>query len=160
MFIQSQPFYYARASGLPEGIGSIVLTSDLQGRERERQNRLLGEVVAEELGLLADLVDIPPIDLAILAGDLYEYPDCHKRSGSGEVSSVWQAFAGISQVLGVHGNHDVLSAPRELPRHARVLDGDILKMNQLVIGGVGGIIVTPNEPSENLRITFSRTSKQ
>ena len=59
-------FFHATAEGLPDGIGSLVLLSDLQGREYRSANlegteRLLGEAVAEELWLLKGLGEIAEI---------------------------------------------------------------------------------------------------
>ena len=54
----SLPFFRATVDELPTGISSIVATSDLQGREISGTNRLLGEVVAEELTLLYELEEI------------------------------------------------------------------------------------------------------
>jgi len=53
------PFYKVYVDALPDGVSAIAVTSDLQGREGGKKNRLLGEVVSEELRLLADVGDIP-----------------------------------------------------------------------------------------------------
>jgi len=105
----SLPFFKATVDKLPTGISSIVVTSDLQGREISGTNRLLGELVAEELSLLQELEQIPLVNLVILAGDLYDYPDCRKLGGTGDVTDVWNAFSHrFEQVVGVHGNHDIV----------------------------------------------------
>ena len=96
------PFYKVKVEKLPKGVTSIVATSDLQGREAGDENRLLGEAVAEELMILQELGEIPKIELVILAGDLYDYPDCRKKGGTGDVTSVWNAFAkDFGAVVGV-----------------------------------------------------------
>ena len=46
----------------------LVATSDLQGREQDPKNRLLGELVAEELAVLHELGEIPFIHGVLLAG--------------------------------------------------------------------------------------------
>ncbi len=74
--------YRARVDRLPEGVFSIVATSDIQGREIGGENRLIGEVVANELLLLTELQEIPKVDMAILADDLYNYPNCRKLGGT------------------------------------------------------------------------------
>lgn len=151
---RSLPFYRAAISGWPASLGSLVLTSDRQGREQRDSNRLLGEAVVEELNPLAEPREIQLISLVILAGDLYEYPDCRKRGGSGEAAQVWEAFAATSaQVVGVHGNHDRLSDARQLPRHARVL-GDTLRTNHLTVAGFGGITGNPKRPQRKTEPQF------
>ena len=138
------PFHRAYATGLPVGMEAIVLTSDLQGRENGGQNRLLGEPVAETLSALSKKNIIPPLDAVMLCGDLFDYPDCHKRGGTGPVDEVFQAFSRIApQVIGVHGNHDTLANPEALPGNVRVLDGQIAQLDGLVVGGVSGIVGNP-----------------
>jgi Icc protein len=88
------PFYYVKVDVMPEGIKSFVVTSDLQGRELNKvNNRLVGEAVAEELALLHEIGEVPSIDLILLAGDLYDYPELGKRGGSGIVTRVWNSFS-------------------------------------------------------------------
>lgn len=134
------PFYRAYASGLPKGVSSIAVTSDLQGREKTGDKRLLGEQVAEELKLLVDLGDIGSVNLVLLAGDLYDYPDCRKLGGTGDVAPVWKAFSNsFPFVVGVHGNHDVVED--DLPENSIVLDGSRYNYEKLIkISGVSGII--------------------
>lgn len=135
------PFYKAKVDSLPHGINSIVVTSDLQGRESSKKtNRLLGEAVTEELTLLKKQGKIPSTNLAILAGDLYEYPECHKLGGSGDVTSVWQAFASqFEQVVGVMGNHDLVDRSA-IPQNVHILDGDSTDFAGLCLAGVGGVV--------------------
>ena len=80
------PFYKVKVDKMPKGMNSFVATSDLQGREKDGKGRLLGEQVAEEFKIMQDLEEIAPIDLVLLAGDLYDYPDCHKLGGTGDVT--------------------------------------------------------------------------
>jgi Icc protein len=135
------PFYRAIVDSLPKGVSSFVLTSDLQGRENDKNtNRLVGEAVAEELSLLCELGEIPKINFVGLAGDLYDYPEMHKLGGSGDVTSVWNAFAReFDLVIGVHGNHDIV-IDSELAHNTVILDGTSTKLNGIEIGGVSGII--------------------
>lgn len=109
---------------MPDGINTFVVTSDLQGREENKiNNRLVGEAVADELALLQELGEIPQIDLVLLAGDLYDHPDCGKLGGTGIVTSVWNAFADkFEQVIGVHGNHDIVE-DNLLKSNVKILDG-------------------------------------
>ncbi|MBK8900647.1 MAG: metallophosphoesterase [Anaerolineaceae bacterium] len=137
-------FYQVRVQGLPKGIDSFIAASDLQGREDGEKNRLLGEVVAEELKILEELEEIPSIDLILLAGDFYDYPDCRKMGGTGDVTAVWNAFAGHFQhVVGVLGNHDMVAAERLKP-NVTILDGTATTAFGLKIGGVSGIIGRPD----------------
>ncbi len=146
------PFYRARVQGLPKELDSFIATSDLQGREAGGRNRLLGEIVAEELRLLQELGDIPPIGLVLLAGDFYDYPDCRKMGGTGDVTEVWNSFANHFQsVVGVLGNHDIAAAERLKP-NVTVLDGTSTTASGLKIGGVSGII---GRPDRNQRKTES-----
>jgi len=134
------PFYKAKVDMLPNGVECIVATSDLQGREIGEENRLVGEAVAEELKLLAEIDEIPAIASILLAGDLYDYPDLRKVGGTGDVTPVWNAFARISPiVVGVHGNHDKVREA-DMVSNTYVLDGEIRKILGLRIGGISGII--------------------
>ncbi len=134
------PFYKAIVDRLPKGISSIIATSDLQGREIGIENRLLGEVVSEELALLQELEEIPKINLIMLAGDLYDYPDCRKLGGTGDVTSVLNSFAeNFDVVIGVHGNHDIVEIEK-LKENITILDGSTISYMDLHIGGVSGII--------------------
>ena len=125
---------------LAEGVSAIAVTSDLQGREFSERNRLLGEVVSEELRLLCDLGEIPSVDGIVMAGDLYDFPECNKLGGTGDVTSVWNAFAAdFREVVGVHGNHDIIDEGQLDPK-VTVLDGKVSSRMGLTVGGVSGII--------------------
>ena len=134
------PFYKVHVEGLPKEIKAIVATSDIQGREDGEKNRLLGEVVAEELFRLQKKGNIPKIDLAIIGGDLYDYPDCRKLGGTGDVTDVWNTFALIfGKVVGVLGNHDIVDHGK-LDSNVKILDASSIVSNGIRIGGVSGII--------------------
>ena len=144
----------ATVESLPDGLDAIVLTSDLQGREwpckSGRAARLLGEVVAEELALLAELGTLPPADRVgiLLAGDFYAKPDLGAgRGGSGDVRVVWEAFRSrFRWVCGVAGNHDRFgTGPPDLAAFAsfagvNYLDGGVATLDGLRVAGVGGIV--------------------
>lgn len=141
---QRLPFYRAYATGLPDTIQALGFASDLQGREQGGENRLMGEAVAEALAGLVQSSVIPQPEAVLLCGDLYDYPDCHKRGGTGPVDEVFRAFARMApQVIGVLGNHDELTEPKSLPRNAQVLDGGTKTVGKLVVGGVSGIVGDP-----------------
>lgn len=135
------PFYNAIVDELPKGVSSFVITSDLQGREQDKKtNRLVGEAVAEELSLLTELGEIPSIDFITLAGDLYDHPELHKLGGTGDVTTVWNAFAKeFPLVVGVHGNHDIVQES-ELAPNTIVLDGNSTNCFGVRIGGVSGVV--------------------
>ncbi|UQN42406.1 metallophosphoesterase [Agarivorans sp. B2Z047] len=135
------PFYKAIVDELPKGVSSYVITSDLQGREQNiKTNRLVGEVVAEELSLLSELGEIPSIGFVALAGDFYDHPNLHKVGGTGDVTDVWNAFAKeFNLVVGVLGNHDIIQE-QHLASNTIVLDGNSDNCLGVRIGGVSGIV--------------------
>lgn len=146
------PFVKVYVDRLPEQISAIAVASDLQGRESGRDNRLLGEAVAEELLMLQEVGEIPPIDAVLLAGDLYDYPDLRKLGGTGDTTWVWNAFARhFPMAIGVLGNHDTV-VPEKLAPSAIVLDGNSTQLGDLTISGVSGII---GRSSKNQRKTAS-----
>lgn len=136
----SIPYYKVRIDRMPEGITSFAVTSDLQGRECDNKNRLLGESVADSLASLVDKSVIDNIDVMLLGGDFYDYPDLRKLGGTGDVTSVLNAFANnFSYVISVLGNHDIV-CDAELSKNVSILDGSVASYNGLNIGGVSGII--------------------
>jgi len=138
--ITQLPFFKVAVDALPGGVACLVATSDLQGREYGGENRLLGEVVCEELELLQELGEIPTVAAVMLAGDLYDNPESDKKGCSGDVTSVWNAFAStFPAVIGVHGNHDIVDATT-LSKQVTVLDGGKAGLHGLMLGGVSGII--------------------
>jgi 3',5'-cyclic-AMP phosphodiesterase len=162
----------ARINDLPGSLDGLVLTADLQGREllpptnRQRRagawrpregRRLLGEVAAEHLRRLCERGDLPAANRlgVVLAGDFWAEPGCTRRGGLGKVGLVWSAFGGASRwVAGVLGNHDQYEHQRSAHDQGReppagrvaLLDGDVVEMDGLRLGGVGGIIGDPCKP--------------
>jgi Icc-related predicted phosphoesterase len=137
----------ARATGLPAALKALVLTADLQGRERvsgpqvRDEPPLLGETLAHDLERLGVSALLPPADEVgvILAGDLWADPQSRKRGGLGDVAPVWNTFArSFRWVAGVLGNHDQLDRTSYASQH--LLDGTVVTPDGLRIGGVGGII--------------------
>jgi len=134
------PFIKVQVDSLPNGLSSCIATSDLQGRTLEKENQLLGQAVAYELSTLYELKEIPKVDVVILAGDLYDYPDCRKLGGTGDVTEVWNSFATkFEYVIGVHGNHDTV-IEQKLAHNVSILDGNSVTMKGATFGGVSGII--------------------
>lgn len=153
------PLLRAAVDALPEDVEALLVMSDLQGvatsASHEGAAALLGEVLAEELALLGDLGELPhPNHVGILlAGDLYSDASATVRGASGDVRSVWLAFAErFRWVAGVAGNHDTFGTPRERERfrqHAglHLLDGEVRELDDgLRVGGVGGIIGRAGKP--------------
>lgn len=134
----------------------FLVTADLQGRELGKRNRLLGEVLAEELALLQELRQVPTLDFCLLAGDFYDYPDCHKRGGTGEVTSVLNAFAFLApQTLVVLGNHDEV-IPEAFAPQVTLLDGTKALVAGLTVGGVGGIVGNQERNQRKTEAEFLR----
>jgi 3',5'-cyclic-AMP phosphodiesterase len=156
----SFPIYRAYGHGLPPGLGALLVTSDLQGREPDWSNpvgkrRLLGELVAEELHILCELGELPSAETTgvLLAGDLYVAEDLGKRGGKGDVRDVWRCFRDrFRWVVGVAGNHDQFSE-RSLPPDEflsepgiHYLDHGVVSLDGVDFGGVGGVVGNPSKP--------------
>lgn len=154
------PVHLARSRQLPDGLSALVVTADLQGRERFHESggrpiRLLGEVVPQRLidEVLPNLGHSDPSNVGvILAGDFYTVPALDKRGGTGDVTSVWNAFGrDFAWVAGVAGNHDLFGPNREtrpsaFASHMHFLDEDIRTIDGLTLAGLGGIIGNPTKP--------------
>lgn len=148
---------------LPPTVDAILACSDLQGIETERApgspRRLLGEVLAEELAVLAQLGESPPAKRigVLLCGDFYVGRDLEHRGRHGDVRPVWRAFRErFRWVVGVAGNHDIfgdtstiimteaqrLEEAQQFQQELGVyiLDGDVITVDGMTIAGVSGII--------------------
>lgn len=160
-------------ASLPDELDALVLCSDLQFMDTDEApvalRRPLGQVVAERLGALGDagLLPDPLRTGAILAGDMYSLPDLSRRGGSGDVSEVWQSFAGqFAWVAGVAGNHDTFPGGlRPFSRGTRhLLDGTAVTLSGLRVAGVSGVVGdprklwrrTPEDFAEKLRAALAR----
>lgn len=156
------PVLRGRCDALPGGLRALVLAADLQARALPAWGapggdgvRLAGEAVAEQLAGLAEAGELPPADVTgvVLAGDLWCDPACKKMGGLGDVRPVWRAFAErFRWVAGVAGNHDAFGHPREravfvTEERTHLLDGDVVELDGLRIGGVGGIVGDPRRPN-------------
>lgn len=150
------------AHPLPGDLDALAICSDLQGIVPGPQGRseLLGMHVAAALADLADDGTIPSAKRigVILAGDLFSVAAANKRGGYGDVSEVWAAFAGaFAWVAGVAGNHDDVSTVAALGDHVHLLDGGVVTLDGLRIGGVGGIIGNPRKPGRRSEVDQLRT---
>ncbi len=148
------PIVRAAVGPLAEELDAIVACSDLQGIVRGHGGaaELLGVEVAAMLEELAFDGVLPPAARTgvILAGDLYSVPAANKRGGFGAVADVWRAFAErFAWVAGVAGNHDDVTGVAELAgagARVHLLDGDVVELDGIRIGGVGGIIGSKPKP--------------
>lgn len=155
---QRLPVLRGTVERLPDEVQALLVTSDLQGvvpgwHLSGGPNLLLGEALAELLPTLADDGHLPDPSAVgtILAGDLYSAPGGDKRGASGDVRDVWYAFAAACRwVAGVAGNHDTFGSERDRRRllsepNVHLLDGEVVDLDGLVIGGVGGIMGNPKK---------------
>ena len=149
--VERLPIVRAFVGPLAEELDAIVACSDLQGivRGPEGAATLLGVEVAAVLEELAFDGALPPAARTgvILAGDLFSVPAANQRGGFGGVIDVWRAFAGcFAWVAGVAGNHDDVSGVRDLGANVHLLDGEVVRVDGIRIGGVGGIIGSRPKP--------------
>lgn len=160
-FFQDTLFvFHGKVAHMPDGLDAVVVTADLQGRElpgRHSQHglRLLGEVMPELVGQYLDALGVNSNANvgSILAGDFYTYPDLRGRGGTGDVTSVWQAFAdNYKWVVGVAGNHDSFGeSGKPFSRtNAFFLDGDRKTLEGWEFAGLSGVI---GNPKKNFRRT-------
>jgi hypothetical protein len=148
------PFLRASVDGLPDSLDAIIATADLQGVADAGAGATtveLGEALSVAIQRLQNDGRLPPRDrtAAILAGDL------HARAGEDDVVPVWRAIGHVCRwVAGVAGNHDRLGpiaseamaqgAMRGLNAH--FLDGSAVVVDDIWIGGLGGIVSTADGP--------------
>ena len=145
---------------LPPDVEAVALVGDQQGREDKDNGgsgvpRLLGEVLADELALLSERGELPPLSrVQVLGtGDWYIPPELDRRSGNGDVRSVWRALARCCRgVLGVVGNHDAFGSVQAGLDGLRgcsgceCLDGGVAGVGGLRVGGVSGVIGDTRRP--------------
>jgi Icc-related predicted phosphoesterase len=151
------PIVRARVDALPASLDALVLASDLQGvvfsPRFEGQSVLLGVELA---GVLFDLAEEGVLPEAastgvILAGDLYSAPSGDLRGATGDVRDVWLTFALTHRwVAGVGGNYDLFGDPGEQRRfeaseRIHLLDGSVVDLDGLRIGGVSYVMGDPNK---------------
>jgi hypothetical protein len=142
------PILKGKVDRLPEGLDALIITSDLQGIGWLPAGPvLLGEKVADELVFYVSAAKAG----VLLAGDLYSAPEANMRGATGDVRSVWQAFArNFRWVVGVAGNHDLFGSPHEQAalrslKNLFLLDGAQAVLDGLKIGGVSGILGKPTK---------------
>ncbi|WIG94734.1 metallophosphoesterase [Myxococcus sp. SDU36] len=168
--IQNLPLLQGKVDALPAGLDALVVTSDLQGVAPRAllggAVALLGEVLADGLASLSAEGMLPPLEHTgvVLAGDLFSDDSALVRGASGNVRSVWEAFGQqFRWVVGVAGNHDTFGTAREQARffrqrpEQRMLDGDVVEVDGLRVGGVSGIIGRPDKPGRRDEEAFLRS---
>ena len=152
------PVFVGSVDRLPQGVDTLVVTADLQGREHLKYQsgptlRLVGEwlpkvlreSILPSIGQQIDQVGV------LLCGDFYTVPNLDKRGGSGNVTSVWNAFANeFSWVVGVAGNHDTFgidaSKPPKFRSPLHFLDCNSKLIGDIEIAGISGIVGDPKRP--------------
>lgn len=147
------------SGGCADDLDAIVACSDLQGvvRGGDDASVLLGVALAGALEELAYEGVVPPAARTgvILAGDLYSVPEANKRGGHGDVAEVWRAFAErFAWVAGVAGNHDDVASVPAIGDRIHLLDGEVVELDGLRIGGVGGIIGDPEKRGRRVDSEF------
>ncbi|MDI2125869.1 metallophosphoesterase family protein [Yinghuangia seranimata] len=152
-----------RVDTLPDGVDAVVLTGDLQGIAPSPyggDDVLLGIALADHMTVWSGAGVLPPLDRTgvVLAGDLYSAPRANRRGASGEVLDVWLAFAaaGCAWIVGVAGNHDLLTAEEVagLGGSAALLDGDCVEHGGIRFGGVSGVIGDPRRTDRRAEDEF------
>lgn len=151
-----------RVDTLPDGVDAVVLTGDLQGITPSPyggRDVLLGIALADHMAVWSASGMLPRLDRVgvVLAGDLYSAPRANRRGASGEVLDVWLAFAaaGCAWIVGVAGNHDLLTAEEVAGLGAAaLLDGDTVEYGGVRFGGVGGVIGDPRRTDRRAEEEF------
>jgi hypothetical protein len=169
--VRSLSLVQAAARGVPLAIDAILVASDLQGRELPRPDgsppRLLGQVLADDLATLAELGAVPATERTgvLLGGDLYADEVSLRRGSTGDVRPVWHRFARLCRwVVGVAGNHDAFGTSGETEVEAgapwHVLDGQVIDIDGLRMGGVSGVVGNPRRPFRRDEAAFIATVRR
>lgn len=135
---------------LPPAFDAIIILGDMQAMDshlKPVENRsLLGIGVADELSTYCELGLWPSQDrvLVCLTGDLYTVDTLDKRGGTGDILSVYRAFASqFSHVCAVAGNHDLFGDGTSIQKAektgVRVLHGSQVQFGEFRVGGICGI---------------------
>lgn len=133
---------------------TFLATADLQGREKHDSNRLLGELVADEIIALQELDILPAFDFCTLCGDFYDYPDLRKLGGTGDVTPAINALSKTaSHTFAVLGNHDEIQND-ELNPDVTILDGTSGTASSCTIAGVSGIVGDPKRNNRKTETDF------
>lgn len=166
------PLLRGKISGLPESVDALWIAADLQGvapvRARAGANGLLGEALAERIELLAEDGGVPAMEKSgiVLAGDLFSSPNATVRGATGDVRSVWLAFAKrFRWAVGAPGNHDTFGDTHEErsaffgDKGVAVLDSGIATVDGIRFGGVGRVIGNASKPGRRTERDFLRAMR-
>lgn len=155
------PLLCGRVNRMPDRLEALILTSDLQARERDwprspTAGRLFGEEVAEGVADWMRDHGLSPIDAGVvLPGDYWSYPmETAKRGGYGDVRPVWDAFADrFNFVVGIPGNHDIFESVisrnpsvKAWRKNIALLERSQLDWGGLRVSGVGGCVGNAERP--------------
>jgi Icc protein len=164
------PILRGQVDSLPAGLEALVVTSGLQGIAMDDDAEvLLGVAAARAIATLSDNGAIPPRARTgvLLAGDLFSAPKPDERAASGDVRPVWLAFRRFFRwVAGVTGTRDLYGeSPRDEGAFAtsagvRILDGDIVTIDGLKVGGIAGLVGDPKKPRRKSPREFAQTVRK
>ena len=138
---------------LPRGIDAIIATSDLQSRETASGGALAGEILPLLLAveILPTFFELEMTNVVVLlCGDFYADERLEERGIAGDASTTWLEFRDLfGCVAGVAGNHDSFPTQSDQFLHETgiyLLDGDIVSVKGMQIGGLGGIVSSKRLP--------------
>lgn len=157
------PILRADVEGLPSGIDALIATSDLQARETASGGPLIGELLPLMLAadVLPQFFDLDPTHVGItLCGDFYTDSRLEKRGIAGDVTDTWLEFReNFGWVIGVAGNHDSFRPiPDQLHENGcHLLNGDILEVFGMQIGGLGGVVSSKSGPHRKPEEAYVQT---
>lgn len=152
------PIFEGRVDALPASLEAIICTSDLQGVATSprpgQASELLGEVLADELAVLLDMLSIAAGQTGVvLSGDFFSAAHADQRGATGDVRRVWTAFQQkFRWVAGVLGNHDQLGFTADdleifvSQPNVYYLDGAVRLIDGWTLAGISGIIGNPAKP--------------
>ena len=164
------PILRATASGLPERLPSVVLTSDLQGR-LDGDGILAGVALVSIMESLALQNLVPPLASmgVVFAGDLFAEP-LRGRARNGDARPVWRAWSAVARfVVGVAGNHDHLGESGDFASDycqfaseeaGSLLHGDVVEHGGLRIGGVSGVVGQEGRYARSSEEEFARVLRR
>ncbi|WP_340023227.1 hypothetical protein MHI24_30115 [Paenibacillus sp. FSL K6-1096] len=159
------PVHLGEMLGLPEDVDALIVASDLQGIALSESGEYGDVLVGEQLaGTLVELLiqHLPGVRpekvLVCLCGDLYG--DTAVRGSSGDPLQVWRAFRrSFGKVLGVNGNHDLLTPHGEAelaatPGTHLFSEPSVLQHESLLIAGLGGVTGRADRPNRTPEIEY------
>ncbi len=156
--IKSYPVLAGRCMGLPSQLDALIVTGDLQGINpddtQEDERELAGCLVARELARLGKLGNLPRPSRTgvLLTGDFFMDRTLMRRGVTGDIQTVWRAFADrFRWVVGVSRNHDLLQGRGDCALPAAAGEAQLLRrsattVDDMTIAGLSGIVGKPSKP--------------